>query len=137
MSSNSAEYQRDWYHQNKHRLAQARRQRNKDEYNQRRAFVNQEKLRRGACFDCGLATTLTNLMIFEFDHRDPDSKLFNISECKGKAFAIIAEEMDKCDMVCANCHRIRTANTAGWNNRRPDETSTHEQPSLFDTEDPQ
>lgn len=42
----------------------------------------------------------------EFHHRDPEEKDFSISR---KGFATSWEkvklELDKCDMLCANCHR--------------------------------
>jgi hypothetical protein len=40
----------------------------------------------------------------EFDHVQGD-KVANPSSMTGKEFF---EEIEKCDMVCANCHRIRT-----------------------------
>jgi hypothetical protein len=55
------------------------------------------------CFDCGL--TFPSWM-YEFDHRDPSQKSFNISRGRNKQ-AMINESM-KCDMVCPNCHRWRT-----------------------------
>lgn len=46
----------------------------------------------------------------DFDHRDPATKTKAvsqlISECR--SMDIILEEIAKCDLVCANCHRIRT-----------------------------
>ena len=132
MSSNSAEYQRDWYHQNKHRLRDKRRERNKREHARRRQFINYEKLRRGFCLDCNLPADLTNLAVFEFDHREPEHKLFAVGNCNGKPLAMLEAEMAKCDMLCANCHRLRTIDQAPW---APDEETTQdEQPTLFDKE---
>lgn len=44
----------------------------------------------------------------EFDHLG--DKKFNVSNFKKVTSSIIEvmKEMDKCDLVCANCHRIRT-----------------------------
>ena len=132
MSSNSAEYQRDWYHQNKHRLRDKRRERNKREHARRRQFINYEKLRRGFCLDCNLPADLTNLAVFEFDHREPEHKLFAVGNCNGKPLAMLAAEMAKCDMLCANCHRLRTIDQAPW--APEEETTQDEQQTLFDTE---
>lgn len=57
------------------------------------------------CCDCGKEFPLC---CFDFDHRDPDLKSFNISHCYGFTFEELKAEADKCDLVCANCHRIRT-----------------------------
>ncbi len=64
-------------------------------------------LRRVPCTDCE-----RNFKPFQmdFDHRDPSSKSFRIT-C-GRAMlmstARVLAEVAKCDIVCANCHRIRT-----------------------------
>lgn len=60
----------------------------------------------GACVDCGN----NDPRVLEFDHvpeRGP--KLFTISTAlhSHKQERVIAE-LDKCDLVCANCHAIRT-----------------------------
>ena len=57
------------------------------------------------CMDCGYNSHSCAL---DFDHRDPTSKLFTISNGSSKHWTFIQEEIDKCDIVCANCHRVRT-----------------------------
>lgn len=46
----------------------------------------------------------------DFDHRDPAMKRFSLAAGKSllKNRGLIAAEIAKCDIVCANCHRIRT-----------------------------
>ena len=55
------------------------------------------------CTDCGEADPI----VLEFDHlRD---KEFNISSgLSGFKWQTILDEMAKCEVVCANCHRRRT-----------------------------
>lgn len=47
--------------------------------------------------------------MYDFDHKDPQVKSFNVS-ASGNTFAYerILEESLKCDLLCANCHRMRT-----------------------------
>ena len=56
------------------------------------------------CADCGVRDPV----VLEFDHlRD---KCFNIgSEISRRTWASVLEEIEKCEVVCANCHRRRTA----------------------------
>ena len=57
------------------------------------------------CVDCGE----TDPVVLEFDHREKEQKQFNIGE-GGRHASIprLLEEMNKCDIRCANCHRRRT-----------------------------
>jgi len=58
------------------------------------------------CVDCGES----NPIVLDFDHiRD---KKYNISRMihDGFSWKAIVKEMQKCEVVCANCHRIRTHN---------------------------
>lgn len=58
------------------------------------------------CMDCGYNAHPAAL---EFDHVS-GTKLFNIGEQVGKrSREKLWEEIAKCDVVCANCHNIRTA----------------------------
>lgn len=56
------------------------------------------------CHDCPGAFTAEQL---EFDHCRGE-KLFELSRAGGRSLVAIATEIAKCDVVCANCHRIRT-----------------------------
>ena len=46
----------------------------------------------------------------DFDHSDGSTKLKNIADCVDWSEKKILAEAEKCDVVCANCHRIRTFN---------------------------
>jgi hypothetical protein len=76
-----------------------------------RDTVRQEKLRRGACMDCGLVIDERTIVCIDFDHRDPQLKSFQISDMIGRVkCSVLIEEMAKCDAVCRNCHALRTHN---------------------------
>ena len=42
----------------------------------------------------------------DYHHRDPSTKKFAIQDSRGRSIKTIAVEMAKCDVLCANCHRI-------------------------------
>ena len=44
--------------------------------------------------------------IFEFHHRDPTTKDADPSKLFNRSWERILEEIDKCDLLCANCHRL-------------------------------
>jgi len=63
------------------------------------------KLARG-CTDCGYNAHPAAL---DFDHRDPASKTDDIGKMYGRATTDrIYAEVNKCDVRCANCHRVKT-----------------------------
>jgi len=45
--------------------------------------------------------------VFDFHHLDPSKKDFTISKTQSFSFKNLKPELDKCVMLCANCHRIR------------------------------
>lgn len=61
-----------------------------------------------SCTDCGLSGE-EHTWLIDFDHREPSKKSRTISRMVSDATAWerIKEEIEKCDPVCANCHRIR------------------------------
>lgn len=60
------------------------------------------------CKDCGFTSEFPS--VFDFDHTDATQKIGDISSmCASAGWARIEAELQKCDLVCANCHRIRTA----------------------------
>jgi hypothetical protein len=46
----------------------------------------------------------------DFDHREGTTKKYNVGSmfAHHHSKASIEEEVAKCDLVCSNCHRIRT-----------------------------
>jgi len=43
--------------------------------------------------------------VLEFHHRNPKEKEFEWEKLRKRAWESITKELDKCDMLCANCHR--------------------------------
>lgn len=43
---------------------------------------------------------------FQFHHLDPSQKDFSISSSQ-KSFKELVPELDKCVLLCANCHAIK------------------------------
>lgn len=63
-----------------------------------------------SCVDCGN----NNMVVLEFDHVTGE-KSYNISNKIGQVpLESMMEEIGKCEIVCANCHRIRTAGRGNW-----------------------
>lgn len=71
----------------------------------RRKMVADLKVARG-CRECGYNQHPEAL---HFHHRDPATKEFQIARAIGQATAMhkILAEIDKCDILCANCHAIQ------------------------------
>ena len=61
------------------------------------------------CVDCGIA----DIRVLHFDHRDRSQKAGPIGHFYGSRKKLLAE-IAKCDVRCANCHMIRTADQFGW-----------------------
>jgi hypothetical protein len=58
------------------------------------------------CADCGQRY---HYCMMDFDPRDPEDKLFTIGRgCN--SLPKMKLEITKCDVVCSNCHRLRTWN---------------------------
>ena len=56
----------------------------------------------GRCSICGYDRCIGAL---EFHHVDPNVKEFGIGNGNTKSFEVLKKELDKCILVCANCHR--------------------------------
>jgi hypothetical protein len=62
------------------------------------------------CVDCGERDPV----VLEFDHLDAKAKSFDIGQALPyRKWQSILEEIKKCEVVCANCHRRRTARRRG------------------------
>lgn len=76
---------------------------NKKYYHGRSEFINRYKKIHGKCVDCGI----TDWRVLEFDHVRGEKK-DNIGNMKTSSINNIKEEIRKCEVRCANCHRIKT-----------------------------
>ncbi len=73
-------------------------------YNKKRDVI--DKYKNIPCQDCG---GIFPTCCMDFDHRE--NKSFNIATGTSRSDKKLIEEIKKCDVVCANCHRIRTFKT--------------------------
>lgn len=53
------------------------------------------------CERCGE----NHIACLEFHHKDPKEKEFVIGQFRNKSKEVILKEIDKCIVLCANCHR--------------------------------
>jgi hypothetical protein len=60
----------------------------------------------GQCCDCGYKK---NIAALEFHHLNPEEKSFGIDlrKCSNLHWDKLVEEVSKCILICANCHRER------------------------------
>lgn len=99
--------------------------RNRTDYARKR----REKLREAVrvikdapCLDCG---GHFHHSAMDFDHRPDEIKTWDINRLVTRNASIVAvmAEIAKCDLVCANCHRVRTWNRDHGDDGKPLPTS--------------
>lgn len=56
----------------------------------------------GKCVECGYNKCLAAM---EFHHFNMTEKDFGIGRLKSRSFEGMKQELDKCELLCANCHR--------------------------------
>lgn len=111
------------YKEHRTRYAAAHYQKYAEQYRQRarkrRARIKRELtlklweyLRGKSCIVCGESDPC----VLEFDHIDPSSKRFGIAKgiTDGRQWSDILNEIARCRILCANCHKRRTARQYGW-----------------------
>ena len=74
--------------------------------NEQRYAARVDALKLKPCLDCGGKFPP---VCMDFDHRPGQVKLGNVSSIRTRwSMERVLAEIAKCDLVCANCHRIRT-----------------------------
>jgi hypothetical protein len=97
--ANDAEY----YQANKDKYKRYSR----EQYERINAVLTELKSR--PCTDCGRTFPP---YCMDFDHLEDEAKRFNVGNARKYSVKALLEEVKKCDLVCAVCHRIRTHNRA-------------------------
>lgn len=59
------------------------------------------------CADCGQTYPP---YVMDFDHQEDKEFIIALAPTKGYSLERIRREVEKCEIVCSNCHRIRTFN---------------------------
>lgn len=102
-------YQKSWYAANcaTHKAAtRSTRLRRQQQLLESYLLFMQDK----QCVDCGES----DVVVLQFDHQG--EKAANVSNLlrNAKNWSVVMEEIEKCEIVCANCHARRTAKQFGW-----------------------
>lgn len=63
------------------------------------------ELKSAPCTDCG---GTFDPVCMDFDHRPGEEKIDCVSSLAWMGLDAVLAEISKCDLVCANCHRLRT-----------------------------
>lgn len=103
-------FQKEWYIKNKERLIKKAKENNTKNAVEMRQLVL-DYLKHNSCVRCGES----NILVLEFDHLK--DKKFNIAQLANKWKEELLAEMAKCQVLCANCHKIKTheqRNTYKW-----------------------
>jgi hypothetical protein len=103
------QYTKVWYQQNRRKHIAAARVRRDREAQSLRLRIR-DYLRDHPCVDCGEADP----DVLDFDHlRDKRADVSRLVH-GAVAWDLVAAEIAKCEVRCANCHRRRTANVLGY-----------------------
>lgn len=104
------DYKRQHYLNNKDKyLKKAKRNSKKYKYENVRFVV--EYLQNAGCFMCGISDPV----VLEFHHRDASTKEHNLSNMYlSYSLEKVKKEIEKCDVICSNCHRRLHAEERGY-----------------------
>lgn len=67
-------------------------------YRQKKQFIDTQKLQ---CAKCGE----TRVYVLDYHHKNPAEKEFTVGKLKKGSLETIQNEINKCIVLCANCHR--------------------------------
>lgn len=82
---------------------------------EKKQFISRIKSERG-CQQCGIKDS----RVLDFHHRDPSEKVECLGRSVVRSYETILKEIEKCDVLCANCHRILHAEERGEANAATD-----------------
>lgn len=76
------------------------------QYRLRNKEFVQEYLKKNPCVNCGFS----DIRALDFDHLDPQLKSNNVKVLMNGTSSInrLKLEINKCQVLCSNCHRIKT-----------------------------
>jgi hypothetical protein len=95
---------REYVYTSKNRKGHTRKICNSCSVNTRRVKLKSKSVeyKGGRCIMCGYDKCLAAL---EFHHKDSSTKCFSFSGSHSRSWDNIKNELDKCDLLCSNCHK--------------------------------
>ncbi len=96
---NRREYMKIWIQDNPEKWKEGQDR----HYQKKAAWLRKLKAERG-CSICGESDPVC----LDFHHKDPEEKEFQIATCISHSKEKLLSEMEKCDILCSNCHRRKT-----------------------------
>jgi hypothetical protein len=109
------EYRKRWSPEQRKRYNKVKNRTARVKHTKRRVVVQKYKMLKGCCI-CGFNKHYSAL---DFDHINRDKKIKNVSRlvtdtCSWKT---VVEEIKKCRVLCANCHRLKTHKNKEYENK--------------------
>ena len=102
------------YQQKHHQRTKKKKRKQQNQLKDKRQhFVLEEMQRRGGkCAKCGFS----DIRALDWHHLDPNEKVNSISEMVRDRVSMdkLQAELDKCELICANCHRIEEQRLGNW-----------------------
>ena len=101
-------FQKEWYRNNRERTKAKSIFNNTKNRNRNLQYVLNYFMEH-PCAVCGE----TDLRVLEFDHIKP-GKIKSVAKLMSGSLLIIINEIKKCQVLCANCHRKKTSDDFKW-----------------------
>jgi hypothetical protein len=102
-------FRKNWYEDNKERHLKQVQERKREARSVAREYV-WDYLSAHPCIECGE----DDPRVLEFHHWHGKDKVVSVMIAGGYPIATIQAEIDKCNVMCANCHRRKTMDERGW-----------------------
>lgn len=103
------EYDREYHTKRSYSAKQTKLKNQKNRIDIARQFI-WDYFKSNPCVQCGESDPI----VLEFDHVDQSDKSFVIANMVTYSVSTIQKEINKCRVLCANCHRRHTATQMGW-----------------------
>lgn len=96
---------RRWYAEHREQEIAKAKIRNEKIRSELRSYINELRAKT-PCLDCGVSYPH---YVMDFDHRNPSEKTKEVTNIvTSNSWKKLFAEIEKCDIVCSNCHRERT-----------------------------
>ena len=102
------------YQQKHHQRTKKKKRKQQNQLKDKRQHLVLEEMQRrgGKCAKCGFS----DIRALDWHHLDPNDKVNSVSEMIRNRVSMdkLQAEVDKCELICANCHRIEEQRLGNW-----------------------